>query len=461
MSAYRRAIVLGLGASGAAAARCLAGEGTDVTAVDAQGPEVLGAKAAELERHGIRVVLGAVALPRELRGEYDVCITSPGIAADSGWLREMRGRGVPVVPELDLGAERCRCRLIGVTGSNGKTTMVKFIREILAGAGFRVEVAGNIGTPLTEAAEDSGRLDALVVEASSFQLELSSRFAPEAGVLMNLFPNHLDRHPDMDTYGAAKARMFSSMKPGSWRIVPDGMGDWLAGTVPEGVVTRTFGVSRGSDYRFAGGAVLSETDSGLGRVSFAGTVFDNTLLGHTAAAATAVARCLGIEAGAVSAAAKVFQPLPHRIQTVADIGGVRYVDDSKGTNLAAMAAAVAAMGAPVRLIAGGLLKEHDLSGVKKVLANRVARIYLIGNSSDVMFRAWNDEIPCVRCGTLEAAFRQVRGDAKPGETVLLSPGCASFDQFSGYGERGQRFVDLVKSSGSTGTSGDSKNGGRR
>ena len=178
MKKWRTAWIIGLGRSGSAAARCLLGEGCAVTAVDAADNAALRAEAAGLEKLGASVRLGAGALPD---GVADVCVLSPGVPLDSGWVTETRKRGIPVVPEIDVGAARCLCPLIGVTGSNGKTTMVTLCRDVLAVAGLRVECAGNIGTPLTEAAARSGNLDFIVVEASSFQLEAASVFAPAAG----------------------------------------------------------------------------------------------------------------------------------------------------------------------------------------------------------------------------------------------------------------------------------------
>jgi len=447
MKELRTAWIIGLGRSGVAAARCLLGEGCAVTALDACDSAALRAEAAGLEKLGADVRLKAGGVPD---GRADVCVVSPGVPVNSPWVAEARARGVAVVPEIDIGAERCRCPVVGVTGSNGKSTMVTLCRDVLAAAGLRAECAGNIGVPLTEAAARSGELDFLVVEASSFQLEISSAFAPRVGVLMNLLPNHLDRHSDMEEYGAAKARMFDGMTRSDTGIVPAELREWARARAGGSNRWLTFGLSDSADFFYAGHAVRSASGA-VSAVPLNGTIFDNRLLGLTAAAALCVCSALSLDGGRLAEAARAFRPLPHRLQTVAEKNGVRYVDDSKGTNLSATAAALDAVGPRVRLIAGGLLKEHDLRRIKESLAKNATKVYLLGQSEDAMAEAWRGCVPCVKCGDLATAMTRASGEALPGEVVLLSPGCASFDQFSGYAERGRVFTQLALGGPGAGT----------
>jgi UDP-N-acetylmuramoylalanine--D-glutamate ligase len=211
--------------------------------------------------------------------------------------------------------------------------------------------------------------------------------------------------------------------------------------VPAGGVSRTFGLAAEADYRYAAGEVRSRW---LDRaVSVAGTPLDNEIMGLTAAAAVAAMQGCGVPPRCVAEAARGFERLPHRMQPVATVRGVSFVNDSKATNLAAMAAGLRMARGPVRLIAGGLLKEADLEPVKKVLVNRVRGVYLIGKSSQVMAAAWQDAMPCRLCGNLKEAVDRAWKEANSGEVVLLSPGCASFDQFKSFEDRGEQFINLV------------------
>lgn len=438
MKSYRSAVVLGLGESGRAAAELLLSEGTNVTVVDAAGGGEVARRARRLRSMGCRVVLSAGSVPS---GTYDVCVASPGISSSSDWVKELRLRGVEVIPEIDLGADRCRCRILAVTGSNGKSTLVKLCGESLGIAGRRVAMGGNFGEPLSDMARRSRKLDWVVAEVSSFQLEAAKSFRPAVGVLLNLEPNHLDRHGTMRAYVAAKSNLFRRMRRGCSAVVPAGAarrmrlmsrgtGRWIL-----------FGRRRGVDVRSVRHGVVDSR----GRVlSFKGTYFDNPVYGLSAAAAVAAMEACGVDPLCVSVAAGRFKPLDHRMTPVAEIGGVKFVDDSKSTNLGAMCAALEMCDGPVRLIAGGLLKEHDLGHVKNTIAKRVRRIYVIGKAALSMEKAWGRVVGCRKCRDIGRAVMAAWRDSERGETILLSPGCASFDQFSGYEDRGNKFRKSVK-----------------
>ncbi|MBU1694675.1 MAG: UDP-N-acetylmuramoyl-L-alanine--D-glutamate ligase [Verrucomicrobia bacterium] len=432
------ALVLGIGESGAAAARLLRSEGVAVTAVDGADTPALREKAAVLTGEGIRVLTGASVLPD---GPFDLGVVSPGIPASSPWVQTLARRGLPLLSELELGWCRRTCRVAAITGSNGKSTAIKWLAESLQQAGLRAAPGGNYGAAICRVVREQPDLDWLVLEVSSFQLETVNTFRPEVGVLLNVLPNHLDRHGDMAAYTALKARLFARAAPSDACIIPHA----LRGPVRElsGGAGRwiTFGTEPDSDYRWQAGSVLQ---NGAMCADLKGTYFDNEILGPGAAAVVAAAVACGADPDDVGRAARAFQPLPHRMQKVAEAGGVWFVNDSKATNLAAMTGALRMAGRPVRLIAGGLAKETDFSPARHVLAASARGVYLVGRAAEAMRRAWADAVPCVMCGTLERAVERAAAEARPGETVLLAPACTSFDQFRNYEERGVRFVEYAR-----------------
>ncbi len=424
MEKYRTALILGYGRSGRAAERLLRSEGCETV--------VLTEESAELEE-----VSEALA-----NTKFDVCIVSPGFALSNPWIRAVREAEIPLLSELELGWSRHRGKTVAVTGSNGKSTAVKWICEMLQLAGKKAAIGGNYGIPACETVLDNPDLDWLVLEVSSFQLETVDDFHAEVSVLLNILPNHLNRHETMEIYRRTKARIFgSSFLSGGACLVPVGLlrqlKEDLGGAEREWM---TFGDTPEADYFYQNGQVFY---GGKSVMDLSGTLFDSQVLGScTGAAVAAVADACGVPYGVAAEAARRFEPLAHRLQRVGEIGGVAYINDSKATNLAAVVVALQALGSKIHLIAGGLSKESDYTFIKEILVERVRSIYVIGQVSRAMYQAWNEVCPCVECGTLEVAFNTARNAAKPGETILLSPGCASFDQFSGFEERGERFMAL-------------------
>ena len=358
----RRALVLGCGSSGRAAA-------------------------AELGRRGFSV---------EFAEGFDVVVASPG---------------VPVKSELQLGCEELKRRgwnLLAVTGSKGKSSVVKVVADAINLAGGRAVPCGNYGRPVCElVCEEPGWA---VVEVSSFQLEttqLASRTF-RAAALLNVQQDHLDRHGDVTVYHSLKRRL-SSMAETFYEFIPD----------------------------FADVVHL-----------VSGSYFDNDVLRANGAYAVALMREAGLGDAQIRHAFETFEPLPHRFQFVGEFGGVRFVDDSKATSIAALAAGVAmCKGSPVRLIAGGLLKGDDPKNAVPILTERVKKVYLIGQGAETLSAAWGKVADCEVCGTLDRAVESATRDAVSGETVLLSPGAASFDQFQNFGERGEVFAGLATKEG--------------
>jgi len=429
-------LVLGLGVSGEAAAELLLESGTSVVVADGSDADPVEERAEALSRAGVHVVTGARELPA---GDYDICVVSPGLPVESGWVAEMVGRGVTVISELELAYERCPCPVIAITGTNGKSTLTRLCGDILEKSGRRVAIGGNYGTPACATVRAAAEDDWLVWEVSSFQLETCHTFAPRVGVILNIQPDHLDRHGSLARYAELKVSMLTGMGSDGVAIVPAAQHDWMSATLSAPVTWQTFGLSDDAGFIYRDGALIHGAET----ISISGTYFDNAITGQTAAAAWAVADACGLAPSCVQEAIAAFSPLAHRMQQVSVRQGVTYVDDSKATNLAAMKAGLRMAAGPVRLIAGGRSKEEDLESVKEVLAKGVRSVYLVGEAAQSMQTAWGEVVTCRQCGTMEHAVKAAAADAESGEWVLLSPGCASFDQYPNYKVRGDDFAELV------------------
>ena len=324
---------------------------------------------------------------------YDLVVASPGI---------------PVKSELQLGCEELKRRgwkLLAVTGSKGKSSVVKLVADAIRGAGGRAVPCGNYGRPVCDLLDEAPGW--AVVEVSSFQLETTT-LPPdtfEAAAVLNLQEDHLDRHGSVAVYHGLKRKLLGFAKKGFGGDV------WKFGRL-EGLLK--------------------------------GSYFDNAILRANGIVAIGLMRAAGLDDAQIRRAFASFEPLPHRFQTVAEIGGVRYVDDSKATSVAALVAGVRMCAGRVRLIAGGLPKGDDPKAALPILAERVEKAYLIGSCAAAFSTAWSASVACETCGTMERAVEAARREAAAGETVLLSPGAASFDQFKSFGARGDAFARLVR-----------------
>jgi UDP-N-acetylmuramoylalanine--D-glutamate ligase len=410
----RRALVLGLARSGQAAALALAQRGVPVIAVDrAPGLDV-----GRLAAAGVEVQLGTEE-DRLLDG-VDLLVKSPGVPGESPLPTSARARGIPVWSEIELGYRLLRNPFVGVTGTNGKTTTSELLGAMFRAAERPVAVAGNVGRPLTGLAGSVEDGTWIVCELSSFQLEDIRRFRPRIGVLLNLEPDHLDRHATFEAYRAAKLRLFENQTEADVAVVPRGFG------------------------RVPGGGV---------HVEFAATddlpaepLIPGSHNRENAAAATAAARAAGIDDTAIAAALQTFPGVEHRLELVAEVDGVRFVNDSKATNTAAARRGIEAFAAqPLRLILGGSLKGESFDELAESLPRGVRSIDLIGEASDALAAALGRAGRVYRrSGDLATAVGAAAGEAEPGDVVLLSPACASFDQFRDYEDRGETFRRLVR-----------------
>ncbi len=434
-----RCVVAGGGKSGLAAARLLRAKGAAVLVIDGCGEEAFAKIAEKLSKIGAEGRAGVVDFPE---GEFDLCVVSPAIPMGHPWLAACEERGIPVVAEMELGYVFWPGRILAVTGSKGKSSLVKLCAGTLALAGHRSLPCGNYGIPLCDLVVDHPDLEWAVAETSSFQLEHCDSFRPEVAVLLNLQADHLDRHASMEEYAAMKLRLFRRQSGTDVALLPDVID--LYGLHVEGAAMQMrFGDTPGATWRYSPGCVDGSWWADPIHIGFVGTWFDNPVLGLAAAAACGALTACGLTPEEIRAGLRAFQPLPHRMQHVAETGGVLYVDDSKATSLAATAAAIRMVQRPVRLIAGGRLKEKNLAFVKVLLTNKVKKVYLIGEGALALQAAWGDAVPCQNCHDMAGAVKLAASEARPGEAVLLSPGCASFDQFASYGERGDCFTHLV------------------
>jgi UDP-N-acetylmuramoylalanine--D-glutamate ligase len=409
-----RALVLGLARSGEAAALALASRGVKVVGVDRRADLEVG----RLRSEGVEVHLGADD-PSLLDG-VDVLVKSPGVPSEATLVAAARERGVTVWSEVELGARLLPNPILGVTGTNGKTTTAELLGKIFEAAGRPVAVAGNVGRPLTGLAGALPEEAWVVCELSSFQLEDIHDFRPRIAILLNLTPDHLDRHGTFERYREMKLRVFENQGAEDVAVVPRGFP-----SVP--------GNARRAE--FAPDDELPAEPSILGQHNR-----------ENAAAATAAARAAGIPDDAIAEGLGTFQGVPHRLELVREVGGVRFVNDSKATNPEAAAQALTAYPPGLRLILGGSLKGTPFDGLARAAGERgVARAYLIGESADEVAEALVAEgVRFTHSGNLEAAVRDAFADAEDGEVVLLSPACASYDQFESFEERGARFRELVE-----------------
>jgi UDP-N-acetylmuramoylalanine--D-glutamate ligase len=434
--------VIGLGKSGTAATRLLAREGARVYASDANESPAAGAAVDALRTlPGVEVETGRHDL-KKIRSAAGV-VVSPGVPPDAPPLAAARAAGVPIVSELDLGFRALRgVRCIAVTGTNGKTTTTALIAHLLGEAGLRAEAAGNIGRPLSDVALAAQPPRWLAVEVSSFQLHDSPNFAPEIGVLTNLAPDHLDRYPDVAAYYGDKRLLFrNATDENVWVVNGD---DTPALELAAG--------ARGRRLRFSlrgpadGWYDAAERSLRLG----GGELMRREalpLLGlHNVANALAAGLAVqevGIGPAAIAEGLRSFQPLPHRLEPVAEVDGVRWINDSKATNIASTVVAIEAMDRPFVLLLGGRHKGEPYTRLAPLLHAQCRLVVAYGEAGPQVEQDLAGQIPLERGGDFADVIARARRAARPGDAVLLSPACSSYDMFTNYEERGAAFRRLA------------------
>ncbi|MGE4535451.1 MAG: Mur ligase family protein [Desulfovibrio sp.] len=412
------AVVVGAGSSGRAAARLLARLGASVRFLEKKSESVSDDFRAEAVEAGYDLRVGEHG-PADFAGA-DMVVLSPGIRAAGLADCLAACPQAQVLSELELASWFVTEPIIAVTGSNGKTTTVMLVSHLLEAAGRKVFTGGNIGTPLSEYVLAGDPADVVVLEVSSFQLQLVKSFRPKVAVLLNFSPNHLDWHADLEEYLSAKLNIFAAQRPGDTAILPMDMRETLAGrSFTRADVTWFEPTGRFACPRLAGAHNQQNME-----------------------AAFLATQPFGVTEEIAKVAFERFAPAPHRLQIIGEKGGVLFVDDSKATTVAAMEAALRSFDRPVRLLCGGVFKGGDLAALLPLLKERVAAVGLFGAGREVFEAAWAGQVPLFHEPTLGPAVRRLYAEARDGDVVLLSPATASFDLYDGYKARGRDFQDI-------------------
>jgi UDP-N-acetylmuramoylalanine--D-glutamate ligase len=443
--AGRRVTVVGLARSGVAACRLLRRLGARVIGTDARGADAVGPDARALAQEGVRLLLGSH--PPEAFETAELVVVSPGVPAEHPTLAEPRARGVPILGEVELAYRAMTAEFVAITGTNGKTTTTALAGALLAESGRPVLVGGNIGRPLTAEALTFPDHGWVVAEVSSFQLETVETFRPRVAAVLNVTPDHLDRHGSLAAYAAAKARIFHAQGLRDWGVLnlDDPGAAALAPHVRAQLLwfSRRGPVSRGAWVR--DGWVTLRLDAEDRPVC---PVTEIALRGahnlENVLAATACAAALGVPPDRLRAAIRDFRAVAHRLQWVRDRAGVAYYNDSKGTNVDATLKALAAFGEPIVLIAGGRDKGQRFDALATAARGRVKVAVLIGEGRATMGPALRAVTHVEEAESMGEAVRRAAQLAAPGDVVLLSPACASFDLFRDYEHRGDVFVQEVR-----------------
>ena len=440
----KRVLVVGLARTGVATALFCASHNAMVTATEQRPESELGDAPAKLREAGVKLELGG-----HIEKTYlvqDLIIPSPGVPADDPFLLTARSKRITVWSEVELAYRFMEGKLIGITGSNGKTTTTTLVHHILQNAGVHAILAGNVGTPLISQVHAMNGGTVTVAELSSFQLELIERFRPNISVLLNLTPDHLDRHKTMEAYAAAKARIFENQTELDAAVLnaDDPPAVQRAPQKPQRFwFSRKQAVTQGTCLRGDDIVVAHH-----GKEEFVMKRADIPLLGshnlENVLAAITVARLANVDSASIAAAVRSFAGVEHRLEFVAEIRGVRYYNDSKATNVDATLKAIDAFPGRILIILGGKDKGSDYTVLQNPLREKAVLALLIGSAADKIEKQIAGSVAIERAETLECAVEIGSQAAKSGDIVLLAPACASFDQFQNYEHRGRVFKDLVR-----------------
>ena len=442
----KRVLVVGLGRSGAASAFFLQERDARVTVSDAKQETQLQSEIAALLDRGISIETGQHG-ERTFR-DQDLIVVSPGVPSDQPQLQHARRLGIPVIGEVELAFRFLQGKVIAITGSNGKTTTTTLVGEILAKSGKKTLVGGNIGTPVISLVGQSSPEAYLVLEISSFQLETIEQFRPWISVILNITPDHLDRHRTFQAYVDAKARIFENQQAADFAVI--NADDATCAGLKSKAKSPLFWFSRKQPVE--SGAFLRGEQIVFRKDGKDVPVLDRAdirLKGAHNLENVLAAACVGMIAGStaqqVRQAVSEFNGVEHRLEPVATIKGVAFFNDSKATNVDATIKALESFPGNIHIILGGKDKDSDYSLLNPLLRERAKRAYLVGDAADKIGGQIKGATPLVYSGTLESAVHQAFDSAAPGDVVLLAPACASFDQFENYEHRGRVFKQLVHS----------------
>ena len=440
----KRVLVVGLARTGVATALFCAGHNAIVSATETRGESELGDAPAKLRAAGVTLELGGHTEKMFLA--QDLIVPSPGVPADDPFLTLARSKGITVWSEIELAYRFLEGKLIGITGSNGKTTTTTLVHHILQASAMKAFLAGNVGTPLIGEVERMDAGSVAVVELSSFQLELIAKFRPNIGALLNLTPDHLDRHKTMEAYAKAKARIFENQTELDAAILN---ADDAASAKYAPKKAQVFWFSR--QKQVAQGACVHGDEivvTHRGKEDRVMKVAEIPLAGthnlENVLAAVIITRLGGVDAATIAKAVRSFPGVEHRLEFVAEIGGVKYYNDSKATNVDATLKALDAFPGRILIVLGGKDKGSDYTVLQKPLREKAILALLIGAAADKIEKQIVGSVALERAGTLARAVEGASLAARPGDVVVLAPACASFDQFENYEQRGTVFKQLVK-----------------
>jgi UDP-N-acetylmuramoylalanine--D-glutamate ligase len=442
--AGKRVVVVGAARSGIAAAELLVGRGARVTLTESRttfdAAPALRARGVELELGGHTSATLANA---------DLIVTSPGVPVELPVFDAARARGVEIIGEMELAFRWLRGRVIAITGTKGKSTTTTLIGRMLSAGGRHVLVGGNIGVPLSSQVEISTPDTLHVVEASSFQLETTTTFRPWIALWLNFADDHLDRHPDVESYAAAKARIFANQTADDWAVV----------NADDPVVEAKSAAARARVVRFSpsghvsegflvdGGWIVRRTTTGSSDerlVPVSAVELTGTHMLHNVVAAVAVTAVAGVPAAAMAEGLRGFRGLPHVMEPVAEIGGVRFVNDSKATNVEAARRSIESFDRGVVAILGGRYKGGDFGELREPLRQRGRAVIAIGEAAPLVHEALAGTVPVIAAATIDEAVTRGFEAAQPDGVVVLAPACSSFDWFRDYAERGAKFKEAVE-----------------
>ena len=443
----KRVLVVGAGKSGIAAARFLLAHGAKVTVSDSRSAAALAGEIPALLEAGIMVETGGHGLLTFRR--QDLIVVSPGVPLETPEVERVRALGMPVIGELELASRFLQGRVIAITGSNGKTTTTTLVGEILKRAGMATLVGGNIGTPVVELIAESRPETWSVLEVSSFQMETAESFRPGIAAVLNITPDHLDRHKTFERYAAAKARITARQDAEDFLVLnaEDKPSQMMAGKTRAQVFwfSSRRPVKQGAFVHGESVAFLAREG---GRAEPVMPVAEISLRGahnvENVLAAAAIARLAGVPGNAIREAVRAFKAVEHRLELVRVRHGVEFYNDSKATNVDAAMKAIASFPRGVHLILGGKDKDSDYNAMATLLRERVAVVYTIGSAAEKITGELGGVVKMVKAETLDRAVAAAAQDANEGDVVLLAPACSSFDQFENYEHRGRVFRELVE-----------------
>ena len=415
-----------------------------MTVADKAFESELGDRVQKVRDLGARVELGPHRV--ETFEQADLIVLSPGVPHTIPVLQAAADKGVPIIGEVELASRFITVPIIGVTGTNGKTTVTSLIGAMLEASGISVFVGGNIGNPLVNYANGKGQGQVVVAELSSFQLDTIETFAPKVALLTNVTEDHMDRYEGMEAYAASKARVFMNQTFGDYAIL-NGNDTWSRDMCSRIKASKWFFI--GKDGQESGTVVSQDTIAfckgqdqewslSLEKMTLAGQHNKENV-----AAAALASYAAGASVEGIQRAVDAFKGLPHRLEFVREVMGVRYYDDSKATNVDAVYRALEGFNSPVHLIMGGRDKGGHFYDLLNMVEQKVARVYVVGEAAGVITSALSGTVEVVQAGTIEKAVEFAKRAARQGEMVALSPGCASFDQYRNYKERGQDFCRIV------------------